>query len=874
LPEADRAPDHALPARQVLDRLGSGPRGLAAAEAARRLAEHGANELPRPRRGGPLRLLLRQAKDVMVAILAVAVVLSLLLGHRVEAAAIAVIALFSILLGFFQEARAERALEALQRLAAPRATVLRDGARHDLPARELVPGDLILLEQGNHVPADARLVEAAGLGAVEAPLTGESEPVTKSADAQVPADAPLGDRRTMVFAGTTISQGRGRAVVVATGTATEVGRIGRLLGEVEQVRTPLERQVRRLARALVAAGAAIVLAVVGLGILRGQEAGEMLLFGVALAVAVVPEALPAVITISLALGAQRMARRNALVRRLPTVETLGSTTVVCTDKTGTLTAGAMRAVEAHAAGRAWDLAAPEACSSPEVRRLLEAAALCNDGSLARAPEGWTAQGDPTEAALLLAVAACGLEKEALDAASPRVGEVAFTSERKRMTTLHRGAGGTRACMKGAVESVLEACAADAAEREAALAAAQAMAARGLRVLAVAEREDADPRRPEQGLRLLGLAGLRDPPRPEAAGAIATCHAAGIRPVMITGDHPATAVAVARELGILRPGGEVVSGPELEAMDDARLREAVARVDVYARVSPEHKLRIVTALQGRGEVVAMTGDGVNDAPALRRADIGIAMGIAGTDVAKGAADMMLADDNFATIVAAVEEGRAIFDNVRKYLVYLLSTNLGEIALIAAAMLAGLPLPLSAVQLLYVNLASDGLPALALAVEPHERDLMRRQPRPPGRAILDRRIVAIMVLAGLVSAATNLGVFAWALAAGKPMERAMTMVFASLILVQFVKAFVFRSERHSMLRGMLSNRWLDLAVAWEVLLLLALVHLPWLNAVFGTVALTAPEWGLVVLAAVAVAPPLEFAKWLGRRAEARGPALAAA
>ncbi len=862
--------------------------GLSAGEAERRLRDGGPNELPRIRPPGPWRLLARQFQDVLLLVLLGAIALSVALGHGMEAVAIAVIVAFSVALGFFEERRAQNALEALRRLSAPRARVVRDGRVVEVPARDVVPGDVFLLAQGDLAPADGRLVEAADLQAGEASLTGESVPVEKDAKPVLAPDAALGDRRNMVFASTIVTHGRGRAVAVATGGATEVGRIGALLAAVEPPKTPLERQLARLARWLVRAGGVVVLLVVVLGLLRGQPLAGMLLFGVALAVAVVPEALPAVVTISLALGAQRMARRNALVRRLPTVETLGSTTVICSDKTGTLTTGEMTVAEivvaggrVQATGAGYDPAGrlePILGGEPAsaLQALLRTGCLCSDAHLERTADGaWRSVGDPTEAALLVAAAKAGLDKRALEALEPRHAERPFTSERKRMTTLHRRGDGFVSRMKGAPEAVLAAStrfwgpggvvSLTEADREAWRAEARELAGRAMRVLALAYHPEATHETAEDGLVFLGLVGMRDPPRPEAAGAIATCHAAGIRPVMVTGDHPETARAVAGELGILR-GGRVVAGPELDAMDDADLAREAAGIDVYARVSPEHKLRIVSALQARDHVVAMTGDGVNDAPALRKADIGIAMGITGTDVAKEAAAMTLADDHFATIVAAVKEGRAIFDNVRKYLVYLLSTNFGEVVLIAATMLLGMPLPLTAVQILYVNLLSDGLPALALAVDPHEPDLMRRPPRPPGRAILDPAIVRLMLLGGVWSGLANLGVFTWALRSGRPMDEAMTITFVCLVLIQFVKAYVFRSERHSILERPFTNRWLNLSVLAEGALLVVLVYVPALQAPFGTYPLSPLDWAVLLGAALTIVPVLEGAKWLRRRAEA--------
>lgn len=878
---------HALDVGAVARALATDPgRGLSEREAAARLAAHGTNELGAPPRRSRLAVLAAQFQNAMIAILLAALVPSLFLGHAVEAITIAVIVGASVLLGFLQEWRAERALEALQRMAAPGALALRDGVTRSLPARELVPGDVVLLREGDRVPADARLVEAANLRVAEAALTGESDPVDKQCAAIEDANLPLGDRTDLVYAGTTVTAGRGRALVVATGPRTEFGRVAQLLEGVAPARTPLQRDLSRVGGVLARVALGVVAAVFGLGVVRGEPILEMFLTGVALAVAVVPEALPAIVTVSLALGVQRMAARHALVRQLGAVETLGSVTVICSDKTGTLTRNEMTACRIWQAGRelavtgvgyeprgAFVAEGREVAPGPALRDLLTAAALCNDARLEAGEAGATRLvGDPTEGALLVAAAKAGLTATALARAHPRVAEVPFSSESKRMTTLHSGPAGCVAFAKGAPEVLVPVCSAlrtetgtaplDDAARASVLAAAHALAAAGLRVIAVAQRQAASLDEAERDLTLLGLLGLLDPARPEARAAVELCRRAGIRPVMITGDHPSTAAAVARELG-LADVGRVVGGAELESIDDASLADLAERVDVYARVSPEHKLRLVAALQARGCVVAMTGDGVNDAPALKRADIGIAMGRTGTDVSREAAAITLLDDDFATIVAAVEEGRGIFANIRKYLSYLLSSNLGEIALVAAAALAGLPLPLTAAQILYVNLATDGLPALALAADPHDADLMRRPPRDRRLGLLTRPTLALIAVGGLWSAAVNVALFAGALGAGQSVAEARNLTFVSLILIQLVKAYNFRSDRASVLRRPFANRWLDLAVLWELALLVAVVHVPFLQRALGTTPLAASDWALVAAAAASIAPVLEATKWAARR-----------
>jgi len=877
---------HAVPAPDAFDLLRSKPDGLTGSEARKRLERYGPNELQEARRISPWQILLEQFKNVLIIILLIATVISFFLGHGLESVVIAVIVLFAVLLGFVQEYRAERAIEALRQMTAPTATVVRDGEEVRIPARELVPGDVILLSTGDRIPADARLIEAINLQVEESALTGESVPVEKHMHLLGHDNLPLGDRRNMVYAGTSVTYGRGRALVVATGMHTEFGKIARMLQTVETVRTPLQENLDRVGNVLARAAFVVVGLIVALGLLRGQLVIDMLIFGIALAVAVVPEALPAVVTISLAIGVQKMAKRNALIRRLPAVETLGSTSVICTDKTGTLTKNEMTVRTVFTAGQSFVISgagyAPDGeffledrpVAPPEPLLLtLKAAALASDARLLKKEEGsWAIKGDPTEGALIVAAAKAGLSKDALDAENPRIHEIPFSSETKRMTTLHQTAEGATAYAKGAPEVILEGCdfvlsangvqLLDDAGREQIMHQAQDMASQALRVLGVAFKPDATPDNAATGMTFLGLIGMIDPPRPEARDAIATCVQAGIRPVMITGDHPLTAQAIARALGLL-DGGRIVAGVELEAMSDEQLKRQVQNISVYARVSPAHKLRVVTAWQANGHIVAMTGDGVNDAPALKRADIGVAMGITGTDVTKEAAAMTLTDDNFASIVAAVEEGRGVFSNIKKYLMYLLSSNIGEIGLMAGATLLGLPLPLSAVQILYVNLATDGLPALALAVDPPEEDLMKRKPRNPRIGIFTRPVVTLMALGGVWSALVNLGLFIWALNSGRGLEQAMTMTFVSLVLIQFFKAYNFRSDRHSVLRRPFANKWLNLAIIWELVLLALIVYLPFLHDAFGTYALAPTDWLIVAGLAVTVVPVLELAKWMERR-----------
>ena len=878
---------HTLTVEEIFERLASGPSGLTADEAAKRLQTHGPNELQARSHISPWSILFEQFKNVLIIILLLATALSAFLGHGVEAIAITAIVLFAVILGFIQEYRAERAIEALRELAAPAATVIRDGREERIPARDLVPGDLVLLATGDKVPADARLTEAVNLQTVEAPLTGESAPVEKQSKPLPDSQLPAADQRNMTFAGTAVTYGRGRALIVATGMATEFGKIARMLQDVDTAKTPLQKNLDRIGKSLARAAFAVVFVIVIVGLFRGQPFVEMLIFGVALAVAVVPEALPAVVTISLALGVKRMVRRNALIRRLPAVETLGSTSVICSDKTGTLTKDEMTVRRLYVPGHmievsgtgyeptgVFSMNGAGAKMSTPLAMLLRAAALASDAHVEQKNGAgtWEVKGDPTEGALIVVAAKAGLNKAELDKQFLRVSEIPFTAETKRMTTLHETPEGIVAYSKGAPEVILRSCTLqltdaeaeplDEARRAEVLECARQMAGEALRVLAVAYKPRAAVADAEHEMTLLGLVGMIDPPRLEAKAAVRQCEEAGIKVIMITGDHPLTAKAVADELGLSKDG-RIVNGSELEAMDDAQLEREVCSIEVCARVSPSHKLRVVTALQNCGQVVAMTGDGVNDAPALKKADIGIAMGITGTDVSKEAAAMTLIDDNFASIVAAVEEGRGIFSNIKKYLMYLLSSNIGEIGLMAGATLAGLPLPLSAVQILYVNLATDGLPALALAVDPPEEGLMHRPPRNPRTGIFTRPVILLMLAGGVWSAIVNLSLFVWALTSGRSVSEAMTMTFVSLVLIQFFKAYNFRSDRASVLHQPFANKWLNLAIVWELVMLGLILYVPLLERTFGTFPLTAIDWVIIVAAAFTVSPVLELTKWIERR-----------
>jgi Ca2+-transporting ATPase len=849
-------------------------RGLSAEDAQRRIATHGPNAIREQAWRGPLQVLVGQFTDVTILLLIAAAIVSGLVGDLKDSLVILGIVILNAGIGFAQEFRAERAVVALRQMAASSAVVLRGGERRSIPAADLVPGDVVLLEAGNIVPADLRLFEAAQLKLGEAALTGESVPVGKQTEPLREAVLPLGDRTNMAFKGTVVAYGRGHGIVVATGMATELGKIAGTLAAAGEGKTPLQKRLADLGRRLAVAVVAICVLIFGAGLLRGELPLLMLLTALSVAVAAVPEALPAVVTILLALGARRMARHNALVRRLPAVETLGAVTYICADKTGTLTRNEMRAEALFADGR---FAMPDAAGRGEPwTPFFTAMAQCNDAGLG-ADGQWT--GDPTEVALARSAADAGYERSALDPTAPRVVELPFDSERKRMTTLHRQASGFIAYTKGAPESVLPRCTAMLTAGGSAnlpyahlLALAEEMAADGLRVLAIAMRrwpelpQSIDADAIEGELTFLGLVGLLDAPRPEAIEAVAVCRAAGITPVMITGDHPATARAVARRTGITENDAKVLTGTELAALTDSALADRIAQVRVYARVDPVQKIRIVEGLQAKGEFVAMTGDGVNDAPALLQADIGIAMGRTGTDVARESAGLILLDDNFATIVAAVREGRRIFDNIRKFVRYAVTCNSAEIWTIFLAPFLGLPIPLLPIHILWINLVTDGLPGLALAAEPAERDVMRRPPRPPKQSIFADGLWQHTVWVGLLMA--GLALFTQAYAIGAESPRWQTMVFTVLTLSQMAQVLAIRSERLSLFQqGVLSNAPLLGAVALTIALQFAVVYVPFLNPIFRTTPLPRDELAFCLVVSTAIFVVLEVQKWLARRAARR-------
>jgi len=877
-------------------------KGLSREQATERLGTLGPNELAEKRGDSPLKLLLNQFKDFMVLVLVGATIISGLLGEMLDALTIIAIILINGVLGFYQEYRAERSLRALKELSAPFAKVVRDGELLHIPARELVSGDVVLLESGDRVPADLRFVECNDCSVDESALTGESVPVVKTAGKLDIADLALGDRKNCGYLGTMVTRGTAKGIVTVTGMQTEMGKIADLIQQTEEAETPLQHRLEQLGKILIVVALALTVVVVLAGILHGQPAYDMFLAGVSLAVAAIPEGLPAIVTIALALGVQRMIKRRAIVRKLPSVETLGCASVICSDKTGTLTQNKMTVTKLWLGGRTVEVTGEgyeptgllkengksiDAKGDAALRRLTQIAALCNNSDLSqqeaaadakkrKSTKGelpvseameWKIQGDPTEAALLVLAAKTGLVKSALQSLYTRVKEFPFDAERKRMSVLVSHQGGKLVCAKGAPDLLVSQCAYvlwddqvvpfTASLKNKVLAANEAMARESLRVLGMAYRDVkahetcASGEQAESGLIFVGLTGMMDPPRKEVKEAIYKCRQAGIKTVMITGDHGTTAEAIARTLGIIGREGRVITGTELAAMTDEDLEKVADDVNVYARVSPEHKLRIVQALQRRGHVVAMTGDGVNDAPAVKAADIGIAMGITGTDVTKEASALVLSDDNFSSIVAAVEEGRGIYENIRKFIRYLLASNVGEIMTMFLAMMAGLPLPLVPIQILWVNLVTDGLPAMALGVDQAESDLMQQKPRAAKENIFARRLGWKIVSRGVLIGLCTLGAFVLALKAGEgqsnQLVHAQTVAFATLVMAQLIHVFDCRSSRSIFHRKLLENKFLVFAVLSSLVLMLAVLYIEPLQPVFKTVPLDLRDWALVLVAA---------------------------
>ena len=895
--QAPVVPWYVVSSELCATRLNAHPeRGLSGEEARDRLAAQGPNELPEAQPPSLLKLFLSQFTSIIVWVLIGAAVISGLLEDWLDAAAIMAIVLLNGVLGFVQEFRAERSLAALRKMSVATARVFRDGVIRSIPARELVLGDLILLEAGDRVPADARLIYTTNFQTQEASLTGESTPVQKHASPIAGTDIPLAERKNMAFMGTVVVSGKARALVVATALHTELGRIAAMIQkatEAEREETPLQQRLEQFGYTLLWLALAVVAVVFVLGYLRGEPAILMLLTAVSLAVAAVPEGLPAVVTITLALGVTRMARRHALIRKLPAVETLGSATVICSDKTGTLTKNEMTVTRLFIGDREFEVAGegyepvgeirealggrrevsfpdplpltphPLRLLPPALRELLTAAVLCNGATLRQEEGGaWRILGDPTEGALLVAAAKAALTVETLGSANHFLGEVPFDSERKMMTMVWRASEGPVAYVKGAPDVLLRHCThrltMDGKEelltesiRAAILDANASFAHQALRVLAMARRRlDREPdayraQALEDQLVFLGLAAMKDPLRPEAKAAVKACHDAGIRTVMITGDHKDTATAIAEELRGDKEPIQSLSGTELDRLSDDELVRTVEDVAVYARVSAEHKLRIVKAWKARGAIVAMTGDGVNDAPAVKAADIGVAMGITGTDVTKEAADMVVTDDNFASIAAAVEEGRGIFDNIRKTIYFLLSCNVSEVLVMLFAALIGLPLPLLPIQILWMNLVTDGFPALALAVDPKSPDLMKQPPRRPEARLLDGSTLLAIGAQGLMLGAISLGAFAYSLyGLHQEVEQARTVAFTVMVVAQLVHAFNCRSERWSLFQvGLWTNRPLLLAFSLSLGIQIVVLTVPAVATIFKVVPLPIEDWALM-------------------------------
>lgn len=893
---------HQLTASTVLTELNSDlERGLTSAEAANRLAQYGYNELQEKARDPLWKKFLNQFKDFLVLILLVASVISLAVGEVADSLVIIAIVLLNAALGVFQEAKAEKALEALKKMSAPASKVIRDGEVNTIPSRELVPGDIILLDAGDYIPADVRILDSFNLKVEEASLTGESVPVEKECDV-IDGEPPLAERHNLGFMSTVVTYGRGKAIAVGTAMNTEIGKIAEMLQTVEEDSTPLQKKLTGFGKGLGVVCLAVCAIIFAMGLWKGYQDGAltffevqmMLMTSISLAVAAIPEGLPTVVTIVLALGMQRMAKKNSIMKKLHAVETLGSISVICSDKTGTLTQNQMTVVKVFTPGKMYAVSGEgyspagqftynellvDVTTEKDLNLLLNGSILCNDAQLKGAEDdkSWSIIGDPTEGALVVAGYKGGYTQPQLTEQSPRLQEIPFDSGRKMMTTLHQFNGQLRTFTKGAPDVLLSRCSAIVAdgsvrplteEDKAAIQAAnKEMASHALRVLAVAYRDfDTNPDMTnsadiETKLVFVGLLGMIDPPRMEVKAAVELCKGAGIRPVMITGDHPDTAFAIAKELGIVTSTTQVFTGNDLDAMSPDALKQAVETASVFARVSPEHKVAIVETLRKNKHIVAMTGDGVNDAPALKKADIGVAMGITGTDVTKETADMVISDDNFATIVSAVEEGRVIYSNIKKFIYFLLSCNASEVLVIFFAILFGWPIPLLPIQLLWVNLVTDAFPALALGVEKKEPNIMRLKPRDPAEPLIDGNLKTMIVVQSLAIAATVLASFQYALATyNGDLAMARTFAFITLITTQIVCAYVARSEYYSAFAlGFFSNKYLNGGVALSFGLLLLSVYGP-LHLIFKTIEPGLHEWGFLLVAAVIPFLITEVTKWL--------------
>lgn len=871
---------HSLSPEEIYEKLHTSPNGLASNEIPERLINYGHNVLAASETISAFNLFLQQFNNYLIIILLFAVALSSLVGEFVDAIVISIIIVFAAGLGFIQEYRSEKAIKALKALAAPTATVIRDGKQFEIPAEEVVPGDIIPLVIGDKIPADIRLIESVNLQTNESSLTGESVSIDKNAEVKLDILTEIGNRLTMAYSGTVVTYGRGTGVVIATGMDTEFGQIADLLSSVESGDTPLQRNLDQLGKSLAKFSFIIIAIIFISGVIEGNNALDMFIWAIALAIAVVPEALPAVVTISLALGVQRMSKRHALMRKLPAVETLGATSVICSDKTGTLTKGEMTVRKLYISGELSDFNPNDDLNKilgeKEGELLVLGAFFCNDTKIEEDSNGTKFIGTPTEIALK-SLSTYFFASDNKKFQYPRINEIPFTSERKMMTTINKSNEDLVVFSKGAPEVLLAKCyrymecgevSYFTTEKKTSLnKTMEKMAEQELRTIALAYKivdENYIIEEIESDLIFLGLIGLSDPPRPGVKEAVHECKSAGIKTVMITGDHVTTAHSIAKELNITN-SGLTLTGLDLDQMTDSQLDECIDNVDVFARVAPAHKLRVVDSFSRIGKIVAMTGDGINDAPALKRADVGIAMGIKGTDVTKESADMILTDDNFVSIVGAIEEGRIMFANIKKYLMYLLSSNLGEILLLGIAVLIGMELPLIAIQILYVNLATDGLPAIALAIDPPEEDFMSQPPRNTHRNIFSKQVVFLMTIGGIWSATINLGIFVVMFyIINVPLIEAQSMVFLGLIIIQFFKAFNYRSDHQSIFHyGPFTNKWLNLAILWESLLLLSILYVPFLQTAFGTYNLSLIEFVSVILCALTIIPVLEFGKYFVRR-----------
>ena len=842
---------HTLSVEQSLKELKTSEKGLKGHEAEQRLHDYGFNELKGKEGLHPITIFLQQFSSPLVWILLVALIISIVLNEIVDATVIAIIVVANAILGFIQEYKAEKAIEALKKMASPKARVLRDGKEIKIESQLLVPGDIIFLETGDKIPADARLIEAHNLHLEEASLTGESSSVSKQPE--LLKDLPLADRKNMVYSSTIVSNGRAKAVVTHTGMTSEIGKIATMISESHEQITPLQKKLRELGKYLTIAVVIVAILVFAAGLLTGGSASEMFLIAVALAVAAIPEGLPAVITISLAIGVQRMIKKNALVRKLPSVETLGSVNVICTDKTGTLTHNQMTVQNIWTNNKVYDVSGAgynpngnfkvgnKFANPREFEQILKIGLLCNDAHFSGSNENRELFGDPTEGALIVSAEKSGLK---LKDYKERIDEIPFSSERKMMTTIHED---KTSYTKGAADIIIEKCdkilingivqRLDRNLKKKVLDQNEIFAKQALRVLGFAYKEKTDTKNAEENMIFVGLQAMIDPPRDEVKQSIQECYSAGIRVIMITGDHLTTAKAIAEKLGIV---GEAVTGEQLDKIKN--LDKKISRIGIFARVNPEHKLRIVKALKDKGHIVAMTGDGVNDAPAIKKADIGISMGIAGTDVAKEASDMILTDDNFTSIVSAVEEGRGIFDNIRKFVNYLLSSNLGEISVILFASLCGLPLPLTAIQILWINLVTDGLPATALGLDPYSKGIMERPPRPSRESILSKELSSDIIVYGLLMGIGCLTLF-W-LYLGSGLLKAQTMAFTGLVIFEMLRLQIIRSEYKI---SIFSNKYLIGAVVLSLGLQMLTIYGP-LAVWFKTKPLELFDWGMIAIASI--------------------------